>query len=132
MKAVWSHRGRVDRRPESPRPTVPLKTALRKMGMTAESAAAPPAKILAVDIGGTKVKILVSGETEPRKATSGKRFTPAKMVDVVQELAHGWDYEAVSIGFPGLVGDHGPRSEPGNLGSGWVGFNFAAAFGKPV
>ncbi|MFL5339875.1 MAG: ROK family protein [Gemmataceae bacterium] len=115
---------------------MPLKTALRKMGMTAEptepAATAPPAKILAVDIGGTKVKILVSGETEPRKATSGKRFTPAKMVDVVQELAHGWDYEAVSIGFPGLVGDHGPRSEPGNLGSGWVGFNFAAAFGKPV
>src|SRR5205085_6010456 len=54
------------------------------------------------------------------------------MVEVVRDLATGWDYEAVSIGYPGLVGAHGPRSEPGNLGPGWVGFNFAAAFELPV
>src|SRR4051794_38580515 len=63
---------------------------------------------------------------------SGKKLTPAKMVAGVQELAGGWEYEAVSIGYPGLVGPHGPRSEPGNLGPGWVGFNFAAALGRPV
>jgi predicted NBD/HSP70 family sugar kinase len=91
-----------------------------------------PASILVIDIGGTTVKILATGQTEPREAPSGKSFTPARLVDVVRELAHGWDYEAVSIGYPGQVGSNGPRSEAGNLGSGWVGFDFAAAFGKPV
>jgi hypothetical protein len=47
-------------------------------------------------------------------------------------MAEGWDYEAISIGYPGLVGSHGPSSEPGNLGPGWVGFDFSAAFGFPV
>jgi predicted NBD/HSP70 family sugar kinase len=92
----------------------------------------PPSKILVVDIGGTKVKVLATGQTEPRKTSSGKRLTPGKMVDKVKELAEDWEYEAVSIGYPGLVGNHGPRSEPGNLGGGWVGFNFAVAFGRPV
>jgi polyphosphate glucokinase len=102
-----------------------------------EAAAEParkvaPASILAVDIGGTKVKILATGQTEPRKAPSGKGFTPAKLVETVRALAQGCDYEVISIGYPGMVGAHGPRSEPGNLGPGWVGFDFAAAFGKPV
>src|SRR5438874_6755829 len=57
---------------------------------------------------------------------------PARMVEAVKELADDWDYEVVAIGYPGLVGPHGPRSEPGNLGAGWVGFNFAAAFERPV
>jgi len=91
-----------------------------------------PREILAVDIGGSKIKILATGQTEPRKAASGNKLTPMKMVQVVQELAKDWDYKAVSIGYPGLVGDNGPRSEPGNLGSGWVGFNFAAALALPV
>ena len=91
-----------------------------------------PASILAIDIGGSKVKILVTGQTEPRKTSSGKGLTPAGMVEAVRELAQGWDYEAVSIGYPGMVGAHGPRSEPANLGPGWVGFDFAAAFGLPV
>jgi polyphosphate glucokinase len=91
-----------------------------------------PASILAIDIGGSKVKVLAAGQTEPRKIRSGKKLTPAGMVEAVRELAEGWDYEAVSIGYPGMVGEHGPRSEPGNLGPGWVGFDFAAAFGLPV
>ena len=92
----------------------------------------PPTSILAIDIGGTKVKILATGQTEPRKAATGREFTPAKLVETVRKLAEGWDYEAISVGLPALVGPQGPRSEPGNLGSGWVGFDFAAAFGKPV
>jgi hypothetical protein len=96
------------------------------------AADAPPATILAVDVGGSKVKILVTGQAEPRKMPSGKNLTPAQLVEGVKELAADWDYEAVSIGYPGLVGPHGPRSEPGNLGAGWVGFDFAAAFERPV
>lgn len=88
--------------------------------------------VLTVDIGGSSVKVLASGQTEPRKHRSGKNLTPVRMVEIVKELAEGWDYDAISIGYPGLVGTHGPSSEPGNLGSGWVGFDFAAAFGKPT
>jgi hypothetical protein len=91
-----------------------------------------PTKILVVDIGGTKIKVLASGQTEPRKTGSGKSLTPGKMVDAVKKLTTDWDYDAVSIGYPGMVGGHGPRSEPGNLGAGWVGFNFGAAFDRPV
>ncbi len=100
----------------------------------AEPAAAKkaPASILVIDIGGTKVKILASGQTKPRKAPSGKGFTPARLVETIRDRAHDWEYEAISIGYPGLIGAQGPRSEPENLGPGWVGFDFAAAFGKPV
>jgi hypothetical protein len=97
-----------------------------------EEAPKAPKSILAIDIGGTKVKLLATGHTEPRKAPTGKEFTPAQLVEVVREQARDWEYEAISIGYPGLVGPHGPRSEPGNLGPGWVGFDFAAAFEKPV
>jgi polyphosphate glucokinase len=88
--------------------------------------------ILAVDVGGTKLKILLSGETEPRKAKSGSKLTPEKMVEEVKALAKGWRYDAVSVGLPAQVGPHGPIGEPGNLGSGWVGFDYAAAFDCPV
>lgn len=91
-----------------------------------------PESILAVDIGGSKVKLLVNGETEPRRFTSGKSLTPALMVDRIKEVTGDWKFDAVSIGYPGLVGDVGPRSEPMNLGRGWVGFDFPAALGCPV
>jgi polyphosphate glucokinase len=93
---------------------------------------ARPHRILAVDIGGTKLKVLASGETEPRKAKSGSKLTPERMVDEVKELAKGWRYGAVSIGLPAQVGPNGPVGEPGNLGPGWVGFDYAAAFDCPV
>jgi polyphosphate glucokinase len=92
----------------------------------------PPTRILAVDIGGSSLKILVAGQTEPRRAPSGKMLAPGQMVEAVRKMAKGWDYDAVSIGYPGRVGPHGPSSEPGNLGSGWVGFDLSAAFGCPV
>jgi predicted NBD/HSP70 family sugar kinase len=100
--------------------------------MTATDNHVPPATILVIDIGGSHVKILATGETEPRSCRSGKRFTPTQMVAEVHALAEDWTYEAISIGYPGVAGPHGPRSEPGNLGPGWVGFNFAAAFDRPV
>jgi polyphosphate glucokinase len=91
-----------------------------------------PASILGIDVGGTNLKILASGNHEPVKIASGKRMTPLRMVEAVTEAARHWAFDAVSIGYPGLVGVHGPHSEPLNLGPGWVGFDFAAAFGKPV
>lgn len=116
--------------PEQAEPAAESSSAAEASETSAKSKV--PTSILVVDIGGTKVKFLATGHTHPRKASSGKAFTPARLVETVRELAEGWEYEAISIGYPGLVGSHGPRSEPGNLGPGWVGFDFAAAFGKPV
>jgi polyphosphate glucokinase len=89
-------------------------------------------KILVVDIGGSKVKLLRTGTVEPQKFRSGKSLTPVKLVQEVKKLISDEDYDFVSIGYPGLVGPQGPRSEPGNLGSGWVGFDFSTAFQRPV
>lgn len=89
-------------------------------------------KVLSIDIGGTKAKMLMSGELEPRKVRSGRDFTPILLVEQVRELTNDWNYDVISIGFPGLVGASGPLAEPGNLGSGWMGFDYSAAFGKPV
>ena len=91
-----------------------------------------PRRILAVDVGGSKVKVLASGETEPRKAKSGPKFTPEDLVGEVKDLAKGWRWDAVSIGLPARIGPNGPVAEPGNLGPGWVGFDYAAAFDCPV
>ncbi len=88
--------------------------------------------VLVVDIGGTHVKILATGQTEPREFPSGPTLTAEKMVSGVKELAGDWKYDAVSIGYPGPVLHHRLVAEPHNLGSGWVGFDFQAAFGCPV
>ena len=89
-------------------------------------------KILVVDVGGTHVKILASGQKEPRKFVSGPTLTAARMVAGVKKLAQGWKYDVVSIGYPGPVLHDRPLAEPHNLGRGWVGFKFRTAFGRPV
>ena len=99
---------------------------------SAPGADRPPTAILAIDVGGTRMKMLASGQSDPRRRLTGPEMTPQAMVAAVQEMTSDWEYEAISLGYPGQVGPDGPRSEPGNLGPGWVGFNFAAAFGKPV
>src|SRR5215475_2770727 len=88
--------------------------------------------VLVVDVGGTNVKILATGHDEPRKFPSGPKLTPEQMVSGVKELAGEWQYDVVSIGYPGLVLQGHVVAEPHNLGSGWVGFDFQAAFGYPV
>jgi polyphosphate glucokinase len=85
-----------------------------------------------LDVGGTNVKLLASQETEARKFPSGKKLTPSTLVATAKEVARGWRFDGVSIGFPGITGRAGPLAEPGNLGKGWVGYDFAAAFGCPV
>lgn len=98
----------------------------------AGSDSAQPKSILVIDIGGSKIKLLASGQTEPVKFPSGPTMGPTQMVTAVLRTTKNWKFDAVSIGYPGLVGLAGPRSEPGNLAPGWVGFNFAAAFSRPV
>ena len=89
-------------------------------------------KVLVVDVGGTSVKILASGQKIHRSFPSGPKMTPKEMVAGVKRLAADWTYDAVSIGYPGPVLSGRPIAEPYNLGRGWVGFDFRAAFGCPV
>jgi polyphosphate glucokinase len=88
--------------------------------------------VLVVDVGGTNVKILATGQTEPRRFRSGPHLTATAMVKGVKACAKGWKYDAVSIGYPGVVVRDRPVAEPHNLGKGWVHFDYAAAFGCPV
>jgi predicted NBD/HSP70 family sugar kinase len=89
-------------------------------------------KILVIDIGGTHVKLYASRRREPIKLPSGPTLTPRKMVKAVREATAGWSYSVISIGYPGPVVHGKPLHDPANLGKGWVGFDFAKAFGCPV
>jgi len=89
-------------------------------------------KILVIDIGGTNVKMLASGQDAPRRFPSGPEMTPLQMVAGVLAATKDWDYQAISIGFPGPVLCGQPMTEPVNLGPGWMGFDFEAAFHLPV
>ncbi|MBV8454120.1 MAG: ROK family protein [Deltaproteobacteria bacterium] len=89
-------------------------------------------KVLVIDVGGTHVKILATDQKVPQKFVSGPKMTAKQMVSTVKKLAADWDYEAVSIGYPGLVLHDHIMHEPYNLGSGWMNFDFQKAFGCPV
>jgi predicted NBD/HSP70 family sugar kinase len=87
---------------------------------------------LVIDVGGTHVKVLATSQKNPVKISSGPKMTAKKMVKRVLNAAAGWNYSAVSIGYPGPVIHGRPLSEPRNLGGGWVAFDFQKAFGCPV
>jgi polyphosphate glucokinase len=89
-------------------------------------------RVLAIDIGGSHVKILATGESERRRVVSGPKMTARQMVDDVKTLAKGWDYDVIAMGYPGPVLHNKPVLEPHNLGGGWCGYDFEAAFGCPV
>ena len=89
-------------------------------------------KILVIDIGGSNIKVKANNQEERRKIESGDFMTPEKMVSEVLSATDDWEYEAVSIGFPGVIKDGKIAAEPKNLGPGWIGFDFVAALGKPV
>src|SRR5712672_2573452 len=88
--------------------------------------------VLVVDVGGTHVKILATGKKEKREFASGPRLTAPRMASRVRKLAGDWKYDVVSIGYPGPVLHNRPVAEPHNLAKGWVGFNYRAAFKRPV
>ena len=89
-------------------------------------------KVLVIDIGGTHIKIASSDHPVPIKITSGPGMTAKQMVEDVREATHDWEYDAVTIGYPGPVVYDRPATEPHNLGSGWVGFPYQESFPKPV
>ena len=90
------------------------------------------AKVLVVDVGGTSIKLLATGQKEVRKFPSGPKMTAETMVRVAKKTAKNWDYDVVSIGYPGPVVHGRPLREPHNLAPGWVNFDFQQAFGRPV
>ena len=89
-------------------------------------------KILVIDVGGTNIKMLASGQAEPRRFPSGPNMTPVQMVSGVKEFTGDWKYDVVSIGYPGSVKKGFVAAEPYNLAPKWEGFDFEAAFGCPV
>ena len=88
--------------------------------------------VLVLDIGGTNVKVMSTEHPVAVKVKSGPRMTPAEMVQGVREVTAEWAFDVISIGFPAAVRDGRILHEPHHLGAGWVGFDFEAAFGKPV
>ena len=97
------------------------------------SSADPKApRVLVIDVGGTNVKILATGEKEPRKFPSGPKMTPKMMVAGVKKLAEDWTFDRVAIGYPGPIRNGRPVREPHNVARGWMRFDFQAAFGCPV
>jgi polyphosphate glucokinase len=112
------------------RRTVRRRTGRQRRAGIAKASSAR--KVLVVDVGGTSVKILATGENQHRSFPSGPTLTPRQMVSETKKLSRDWRYDVVSIGYPGPVVHGQPIAEPHNLGRGWVGFDFAAAFGHPV
>jgi polyphosphate glucokinase len=93
----------------------------------------PPVKVLVLDVGGTHIKVLATGHKTPIEIPSGPKMTPPKMVAAARKaIPADWAYSAASIGYPGPVVHGKPITDPHNLGSGWVGFDFKKALGCPV
>jgi polyphosphate glucokinase len=103
-----------------------------RAGSASAAGRAKARKVLAVDIGGSHVKILATGRRAPRRVDSGPELTAQRMAEAVKALAEGWDYDVVSLGYPGPVLHNKPLLEPINLGGGWCGFDYEGAFGRPV
>jgi polyphosphate glucokinase len=88
--------------------------------------------VLVIDVGGTNLKVSVGGRGDVIRIPSGPDMTAARMADAVKKAVADRSYDVVSIGYPGPVVNGRPAQEPHNLGAGWVRFDYAKAFGKPV
>ena len=89
-------------------------------------------KILVIDVGGTHIKVRATSHKRQMEIPSGPKMTARKMVAAIRKLIVGWQYEAITIGYPGAVLHGHIVAEPHNLGHGWVSFNFKKAFARPV
>lgn len=119
---------RIQHASESPQPRPNGTVTAAPTGATAK---AKP-RVLTIDIGGSHVKCRLEGSKTTARFVSGPGLTPQQMVDGVLQITRGWEYDAISIGYPGPVAKGRPLAEPHNLGSGWVGFHYGEAFKKPV
>lgn len=89
-------------------------------------------KVLVIDVGGTNIKLSVSGSDEVRKIPSGRLLTPQQLVDSIRPIIADWDYDAITLGLPTPIRDGKPRVEPINLGGGWLDYEFTPHFDKPI
>jgi polyphosphate glucokinase len=103
-----------------------------QLSQTKSAVPAKSPKILVVDVGGTNVKIRATGQKDVLKIPSGPTMTASKAVGIVKTATKGWDFDRISLGYPGPIINGHPLREPHNLGGGWVGFDFHKAFGVPV
>jgi len=104
-----------------------MGAAMKKRGQAGKKP-----KVLVVDVGGTNIKMLATGQKDARKMPSGPTMTAGKMVRVVKECVKDWEFDRVSLGYPGPIINGHPLREPHNLGGGWMRFDFSKAFGCPV
>src|SRR5690349_14241081 len=88
--------------------------------------------VLMIDVGGSNVKFMNSRDGEMRKLKSGTELTAQAMVEGVLEATSDWEFDKISIGFPGLVRKGRPTRDPLNLGEGWINFDYGKAFDRPV
>jgi polyphosphate glucokinase len=88
--------------------------------------------ILVVDVGGSHVKALATGQATPRRMKSGRVMNAAAMVEGVKNMTADWVYDVVALGYPGQVVHNRPAHEPANLGRGWTGFDYAGSFARPT
>ena len=89
-------------------------------------------RVLVIDVGGSHVKVHATGRPRRIRFVSGPTLTPDRLVSEVRRRTAHWTYDVISLGYPGEIQSHGPTAEPGNLGPGWVGYDFEAAFGRPL
>lgn len=137
-KSTVRRKEKAPRRSDAPRSGVQRNRTHRKSAPRSDAQRsipptnAAPRRILVLDVGGSHVKLSVGDRGKRQKFVSGPKMTPGAMVKTVRKLVTPADYDAVSIGYPGLVVRGRIAAEPFNLGAGWVGFDFEAALGKPV
>lgn len=89
-------------------------------------------RVLVIDIGGSNVKFMLSGQEQRIKVKSGPNLTPQRLVELTLEQCADWHYDAISIGFPSPVRENRPAGEPIHLADGWVAFDLGLALGKPT
>lgn len=89
-------------------------------------------RVLVIDIGGSRVKVMTNRERTRRAFASGPDLSAKVLVRNVKALTKDWSYDVIAVGYPGPVVNNRPLSEPHNLGQGWAGFNFEKAFGRPT
>ena len=102
------------------------------MKTSGSSKAKLPRRVLVIDVGGSHVKFRIGPRGRINRFDSGPDMTPEQMTAGVTKAVSPSSYDAVSIGYPGLVFHNRITADPHNLGPGWLGFDFEQVFGKPV